>query len=155
MRRLIGGDPRGCRTPGPYWLDGGADVAETPYTPFVDQPDARPVRPIEHWERPTPGSQLASFTLYDFHTFITDQEGATLEVEADLATMASARRWRRYDSRAAARGSEPCCTMARSESITRADHERTGCALVVSQWSPRHRQPAGSGAQSEHKMARP
>jgi len=30
----------------PYWLDGGADVAETTYTPFADQKDAVPVRPF-------------------------------------------------------------------------------------------------------------
>ena len=33
--------------------------------------------------RPTPGSQLALFALYDYHAFITDREGETLELEAD------------------------------------------------------------------------
>ena len=65
------------------WLDGGADVAETTYTPFADQKDARPVRLIVRRIRPTPGSQLAAFVLYAYHGFITDRDGETLELEAD------------------------------------------------------------------------
>ena len=60
-------------TPIPYWLAGGADVAETTYTPFADQRDAVPVRLIVRRVRPTPGSQLALLTLYDFHAFVTDR----------------------------------------------------------------------------------
>jgi len=48
-----------------------------------DQPDAAPVRLIVRRVRPTPGSQLALLTLYDFHAFITDRDGETLELEAD------------------------------------------------------------------------
>ena len=33
--------------------------------------------------KPTPGSQLALFTLYDYHAFITDRDGETLALEAD------------------------------------------------------------------------
>jgi hypothetical protein len=58
-------------------------VAETTYTPFAGERDARPVRLIVRRVRPTPGSQLALFALYDFHAFITDREGDTLELEAD------------------------------------------------------------------------
>ena len=83
VRHLIEAIPDDAWTPIPYWLDGGADVAETTYTPFTDQPDARPVRLIVRRVRPTPGSQLALFALYDFHAFITDREGPTLELEAD------------------------------------------------------------------------
>ena len=83
VRHLIEAIPEDAWTPIPYWLDGGADVAETTYTPFTDQPDARPVRLIVRRVRPTPGSQLALFALYDFHAFITDREGPTLELEAD------------------------------------------------------------------------
>ena len=82
-RRLIEAIPDDAWTPIPYWLDGGADVAETTYTPFADQPDAAPVRLIVRRVRPTPGSQLALLTLYDYHAFITDRDGATLELEAD------------------------------------------------------------------------
>ena len=77
------GDPEAAWTPIPYWLDGGADVAETTYTPFADGPDAKPVRLIVRRVKPTPGSQLALLTLYDVHAFITDREGDTLELEAD------------------------------------------------------------------------
>ena len=33
--------------------------------------------------KPTPGSQLALFTTYSYHAFITDREGDTLDLEAD------------------------------------------------------------------------
>lgn len=83
VRRRIEAIPEDAWTPIPYWIDGGADVAETTYTPFADRPDARPVRLIVRRVRPTPGSQLALFALYDFHAFITDREGETLVLEAD------------------------------------------------------------------------
>jgi hypothetical protein len=83
VRRLIEAIPDDAWTPIPYWLDGGADVAETTYTPFADEQDAQAVRLIVRRVKPTPGSQLALFTLYDFHAFITDRAGPTLELEAD------------------------------------------------------------------------
>ena len=42
-----------------------------------------PVRLIVRRVKPTPGSQLALFTTYSYHAFITDREGDTLELEAD------------------------------------------------------------------------
>lgn len=83
LRALIEAIPEGAWTPIPYWLDGGADVAETSYTPFADHRDARPVRLIVRRVRPTPGSQLALFTTYDHHAFITDRDGDKLMLEAD------------------------------------------------------------------------
>ena len=80
---LIEAIPETDWTPIPYWLDGGADVAETTYTPFRDEPDACPVRLIVRRVRPTPGSQLALFATYDFHAFITDRAGPMLDLEAD------------------------------------------------------------------------
>ncbi len=56
---------------------------EITYTPFADQKDALPVRLIVRRVKPTPGSQLAFFTLYDYHAFITDRVGGLLELEAD------------------------------------------------------------------------
>ncbi len=82
-RRLIEAIPEDAWTPIPYWIDGGADVAETTYTPFADQPDAAAVRLIVRRVRPTPGSQLAAFVLYDYHAFVTNRDGETLELEAD------------------------------------------------------------------------
>ena len=64
-RRLIEAIPEDAWTPIPYWLDDGADVAETTYTPFAGEKDAKPVRLIVRRVRPTPGSQLAAFVLYD------------------------------------------------------------------------------------------
>ena len=64
-------------------MDGGADVAETTYTPFQGEPEAAPVRLIVRRVKPTPGSQLALFTSYSYHGFITDRDGETLELEAD------------------------------------------------------------------------
>jgi len=83
VRRLIEAIPEEAWTPIPYWLEGGADVAETRYTPFASEKNATPVRLIVRRVKPTPGSQLALLTLYDFHAFITDREGETLDLEAD------------------------------------------------------------------------
>ena len=83
VRRLIEAIPETAWTPIPYWISDGADVAETTYTPFAHEKDAVPVRLIVRRVKPTPGSQLALFALYDFHAFITDREGDTLELEAD------------------------------------------------------------------------
>ena len=58
-------------------------VAETTCTPFQSEPDAAPVRLIVRRVKPTPCSQLALFTSYSYHGFITDREGETLELEAD------------------------------------------------------------------------
>jgi hypothetical protein len=83
VRRLIEAIPEDAWRPIPYWLAGGADGAETTYTPFAGEPDAGPVRLIVRRVKPTPGSQLALLTLYDFHAFITDRDGDTLTLEAD------------------------------------------------------------------------
>jgi hypothetical protein len=83
MRARIEAIPEAAWTPIPYWIAGGADVAEIGYTPFADRKDAKPVRLIVRRVRPTPGSQLALFTLYDYHAFITDRDGETLALEAD------------------------------------------------------------------------
>jgi Transposase DDE domain group 1 len=83
VHRLIAAIPETAWKPIPYWLDAGADVAETTYIPFADRSDAAPVRLIVRRVRPTPGSQLALLTLYDYHAFITDREGETLVLEAD------------------------------------------------------------------------
>jgi Transposase DDE domain group 1 len=83
LHALIAAIPDDAWTPIPYWLDGGADVAETRYTPFAGKKDAVPVRLIVRRVRPTPGSQLALLTLYDHHAFITDRVGETLTLEAD------------------------------------------------------------------------
>ena len=64
-------------------MDGAADVAETTYVPFQDEPDAAPVRLIVRRVKPTHGSQLALFASYSYHGFITDRDGDTLELEAD------------------------------------------------------------------------
>jgi hypothetical protein len=53
VHRLIEAIPENAWTPIGYWLEGGADVAETEYTPF------------------------------DYHPFITDREGEALALEAD------------------------------------------------------------------------
>ena len=83
LRELIEAIPEKDWTPVPYWMDGGADVAETTYTPFKGEPEAAPVRLIVRRVKPTPGSQLALFASYSYHGFITDRDGDTLELEAD------------------------------------------------------------------------
>ena len=83
LRELIEAIPEEDWTPVPYWMDGGADVAQTTYTPFQGEPEAAPVRLIVRRVKPTPGSQLALFASYSYHGFITDRDGETLELEAD------------------------------------------------------------------------
>ena len=80
LRETIAAIPDDAWTPIPYFLD-GADVAETSYRAFgKDQPE---VRLIVRRVRPTPGTQLALFVEFTYHAFITDQIGATVELEAD------------------------------------------------------------------------
>lgn len=79
LRRIIEQIPEDDWTPIPYWCDDGADVAETTYQPF----GGRSVRLIVRRVRPTPGSQLALFTEFSYHAFITNRSGDTLDLEAD------------------------------------------------------------------------
>jgi hypothetical protein len=81
VRAVIATIPEQAWTPISYWLDGGADVAETSYRPFGRK--GRVTRLIVRRVRPTPGSQLALFCDYDYHPLITDRDGSTLELEAD------------------------------------------------------------------------
>ena len=83
LRGLIEAIPEADWAAIPYWMEGGADVAETTYTPFADGKDTVPVRLIVRRTKPTPGSQLTLFATYQYHAFITDREGATLDLEAD------------------------------------------------------------------------
>ena len=83
LHNLIEAIPEADWTPLPYCMDGAADVAETTYVPFQDEPDAAPVRLIVRRVQPTPGSQLALFASYSYHGYITDREGETLALEAD------------------------------------------------------------------------
>ena len=83
LRNIIEAIPEADWTSIPYWMDGAADVAETTYTPFQNDPDAAPVRLVVRRVRPSPGSQLALFASYSYHAFITDRQGDTLELEAD------------------------------------------------------------------------
>lgn len=81
VRRAIQQLPADAWIPIPYWLEDGADVAETRYRPFGKKGPL--TRLIVRRVRPTPGSQLALFADYDYHPFITDRQGTTLELEAD------------------------------------------------------------------------
>jgi hypothetical protein len=79
LRSAITAIPEEGWVPIPYFLE-GASVAETTYIPFKSE---RAVRLIVRRVRPTPGSQLALFTEFSYHAFVTDREGTTLALEAD------------------------------------------------------------------------
>jgi Transposase DDE domain group 1 len=81
VRKAIQQVPDDAWAPIPYWLEGGAGVAEASYRPFGKRGPA--VRLIVRRVRPTPGSQLALDVVFDDHPFITNREGLTLELEAD------------------------------------------------------------------------
>ena len=88
VRAAIEAIPDEAWQPIPYWLStpevSGADIAEVPFTVFAsDKRHARQVRLVVRRVRPTPGSQLALFTAWDYHAFVTDREGDVLEIEAD------------------------------------------------------------------------
>ena len=88
VRAAIDAIPESAWQPIPYWLStpevSGADIAEIPFTVFAgDKRHARQVRLVVRRVRPTPGSQLALFTAWDFHAFVTDRDLPLAEVEAD------------------------------------------------------------------------
>jgi hypothetical protein len=87
IRAAIASIPDSAWRPIPYWLStpevSGADVAETTYTCFAHTKDALEVRLIVRRVRPTPGSQLALFTDFDYHAMVTNCDGDLLQVEAD------------------------------------------------------------------------
>ena len=82
VRAAIDAIPYDAWTPIPYWLDGGADVAEVAYTCFAGR-HKLDVRLIVRRVRPSPGSQLALDVVFDYHALVTDRDGATLTLEAD------------------------------------------------------------------------
>jgi len=58
-------------------------LAETSYAAFSGK-DAITVRlVVRRRVRPTPGSQLALFTTWDYHAFVTNRPGEVLEIDAD------------------------------------------------------------------------
>ncbi len=81
LHKVITKIPDDDWAPIPYFLDGGADVAETTYRPFGKK--APLVRLIVRRVKPTPGSQLALLVDYAFHAFVTDRVGDTIYLEAD------------------------------------------------------------------------
>ncbi len=83
IRAAIDQIPESAWVPIPYWLEGGADVAETTYTAFKKTKDEVTLRLIVRRVRPTPGSQLALDVVFDYHAILTDREGDTLAIEAD------------------------------------------------------------------------
>jgi hypothetical protein len=80
LHKLIAAIAEAEWTPIPYFLD-GADVAETTYRPFGKK--GHVCRLIVRRVRPTPGSQLALFTNFSYHAFITDRLSDTRFLEAD------------------------------------------------------------------------
>jgi hypothetical protein len=86
LKAVIEEIPAEAWTPIPYFLDDGADVAETTYRAFNQTRDAdsgTDCRLIVRRVRPTPGSQLALFVTWTYHAFITNRTGTTMALEAD------------------------------------------------------------------------
>ncbi|MDQ4131751.1 MAG: IS1380 family transposase [Actinomycetota bacterium] len=83
IRRAIEAIGDDAWTPIPYWIDGGADVAETRYTAFAGTRHQVTCRLLVRRVRPTPRSQLALDVVFDYHAILTDRDGELLEVEAD------------------------------------------------------------------------
>lgn len=83
IKQAIAAIPDEDWVPIDYWLQGGADVAETTYTAFKNTRDEITLRLIVRRVRPTPGSQLAMDVVFDYHPLLTDRDGDMLELEAD------------------------------------------------------------------------
>jgi len=81
MHKAIARIPEDAWVAIPYFLDGGAEVAETTYRPFGKK--APVVRLIVRRVKPTPGSQLALLVDWAYHGFVTDRDGETIALEAD------------------------------------------------------------------------
>ena len=79
LRKAIDKVPEEAWTAIPYWMEGGADVAETTYRAFGKEELRLVVRRV----KPAPGSQLALFETYEYHAFITDREGTAVFLDAD------------------------------------------------------------------------
>lgn len=73
IRRAIDAIDDAAWTPIPYWLDGGADVAETTYTAFAGSKHETPARLIVRRVRPTPGSQLALDVVFSYHAVLCER----------------------------------------------------------------------------------
>jgi hypothetical protein len=83
IKKAIAAIPEEDWVPIDYWLEGGADVAETTYTAFTNTKHEITLRLIVRRVRPTPGSQLALDVVFDYHPILTDRHGGMLEIEAD------------------------------------------------------------------------
>jgi len=81
LHKVIARIPEDAWVPIPYFLDSGAEVAETTYRPFGKK--APVVRLIVRRVKPTPGSQLALLVDWAYHAFVTDRDGETVALEAD------------------------------------------------------------------------
>jgi hypothetical protein len=82
LLKIVAGIADEAWVPIPYVME-GAGVAETTYTPFTHRKGAKALRLIVRRVPPTPGSQLALYTDYAYHAFITNRPGDMLELEAD------------------------------------------------------------------------
>jgi integrase len=87
IRAAIAAIDEDAWTPIPHWLSSpgvsGADIAETSHTCFAGTQQALTVRLVVRRVRPTSGSQLALFTAWDYHAFVTDRDLPLAEAEAD------------------------------------------------------------------------
>jgi len=83
LHKVIAAVPEEDWVPIPYFMEGAA-VAETTYVPFARQcKGAKAVRLIVRRVPPSPGSQLALYTDYSYHAFVTNRHGEMLVLEAD------------------------------------------------------------------------
>ena len=97
LRRAIEAIPAAAWTVIPYWLDGGADVAETSYTPFAERRGASPLRLIVRRQPKRANEQLAFDDLdgWRLHAIVTNVPAETMtaaEVEATTGSAAASPR---------------------------------------------------------------
>src|SRR5207248_2922622 len=78
LHKVIAAIPEEDWVPIAYFIEGAA-VAETTYRPFARGRKAKAVRLIVRRVPPTPGSQLALYTEWSYHAFITNRDAGAHE----------------------------------------------------------------------------
>jgi hypothetical protein len=154
IQRAIDAIPDEAWTPIPYWLDGGADVAETTYTAFSGRHKTT-ARLIVRRVRPTPGSQLALDVVFSYHAILTNRQGPAARGRSRSPPPCD-RRAHHLRSQASRRAGAPAVgTVRRERRLARAGRDRLQPrTLDLQRRRPGTRDHQDSAA-DHHRRARP
>ena len=129
IKKAIVAIPDEAWVPIDYWLEGGADVAETTYTAFKGTRDEITLRLIVRRVRPTPGSQLALDVVFDYHPILTDRQATCSRSKPTTASMP----WSSWPSATSSPAGSPMCP--RASSTPTPPGSRSLLAHILARWS--------------------